>query len=1265
MQHSQIVTEEIIHVNAEYAEQRYLIPELLFRLISASVQNPPGLRIPFGGSVGQHGWDGIVVSPNPFDPYVPKGQSFWEIGVGGDPKEKATNDFKTRTENTKTEEQESSVFIFVTARSAYHIWDVDAQRKWIDERKRSSSWSDIRIIDATMLAQWLYFFPGIEFWLAEKFGLATKGLSTPELYWNDLKRYGAPPELKPDVFLIGREKAKEELLKVLSGGARELLLETRYPQEGVDFVVAALASLDEKQFIASASRCMIIDNHDTWKTMCRLQMAHVFVATPSLDMISTGADLRQQAINSGHSVIFAATSTGVTLGNKVQLPEAKAYEMEKTLEASGYPPERARTVSNQSNGKITVLKRILLNHLSPLPEWALEDNASELALACLIGQWDGHSKGDIEAATGIVGKSYEEWVRTVRPMTLLPDPPMIQRNEKWRFISRFEGWQYLGKYISDADLDRFSKQALSVLSEKNPKFSLPKEDRWAASVRGKTSKFSEAIKEGLAETLALMGSFPESLSSCSIGKPRFVCDSLVRTVLKESDWMCWASLNDILPMLAEASPDEFLRSIDEKLNDKDNKLFHDIFSQESNGVGGWNYMTGVLWALETLAWSAEHLTRVTLIFGHLAENDLKLTNWVNRPSNSLSTIFLPWRPQTCASTAKGKAALEALLREHPNAAWDLLLSLMPNSMQFTTDSRRPSWREFIPVDFSQTVLRKDYFERVGIYAGLIVKAAKGDTKKLSQVIDHLPNLPPEACSEVLKELSSESVLSMDENDKLILWEGLVSLVAKHRKFSDTDWAMSSDQVDQIEEVTKKLEPLRPQFLHRRLFSDQDIYLYEENENWEEQFRKLQNRRSTAVKEIVDSVGIIGLLDFAKSVGQPYQVGLSFGEIATLEQDVVLLPRYLISDNPSTRDVINGYVVSRYFFKGEGWVDGIDFNNWKEDEEVAFLILFPFVKTTWTRAVKLLGSNEALYWKQVRVNPYQTKEDLTEGIEQLLRNGRSWAALECLYRMIFDKREVSLSQVYRALLPEPPDENPPHSHDAYSLTEVIKWLQGKPEADRTLLFRIEWGYLRLLDHHHGQEPQALERQLAEDPGFFCEVLKIVYRSEKDKGVPRELDEHGKARWRNAYELLANWSRSPGTKDDGSFDGTELYRWVEAAKKLCADSEREKPALSQIGEVLAHAPQDPDGLWKHKAVAEILDMPEHDEMRSGFITRLINKRGVYWVNHGETDKSIAKDYHAKADSFDDRGFARLAASLHRLAKYYEEEAKRAAERDLLEE
>jgi hypothetical protein len=72
-----------------------------------------------------------------------------------------------------------------------------------------------------------------------------------------------------------------------------------------------------------------------------------------------------------------------------------------------------------------------------------------------------------------------------------------------------------------------------------------------------------------------------------------------------------------------------------------------------------------------------YLQRVTVLLGELAAIDPG-GNWANRPSNSLTDIFLPWFPQTCAPVPKRKAAVTALIKEQPAIGWKLIVSLLPS-----------------------------------------------------------------------------------------------------------------------------------------------------------------------------------------------------------------------------------------------------------------------------------------------------------------------------------------------------------------------------------------------------------------------------------------------------------------------------------------------------------------------------------------------------------------------------------------------------------
>ncbi len=209
--------------------------------------------------------------------------------------------------------------------------------------------------------------------------------------------------------------------------------------------------------------------------------------------------------------------------------------------------------------------------------------------------------------------------------------------------------------------------------------------------------------------------------------------------------------------------------------------------------------------------------------------------------------------------------------------------------------------------------------------------------------------------------------------------------------------------------------------------------------------------------------------------------------------------------------------------------------------------------------------------------------------------------------------------------------------------------------------MEWAYIEVLDHQFGGVPKTLEQQLADNPAFFAELIRLVFRSEKEKGQPRpEPTDAQRNISQGAFKLLRAWQRVPGTRTDGNFDPDAFQSWVASALATVTESGHSRVAQSQLGQTLPYAPPDPDGLWIHRAVAEILDGKKMNAMRSGFTMELFNQRGVHGFSGGQGELELAADYHGKADALEAAGFIRLATSLRELAKQYERDAEREAKR-----
>ena len=59
----------------------------------------------------------------------------------------------------------------------------------------------------------------------------------------------------------------------------------------------------------------------------------------------------------------------------------------------------------------------------------------------------------------------------------------------------------------------------------------------------------------------MLGSHSDKLERCELHMGENTAKSAVREILTDADWFSWANLNHVLPLLAEASPEEFLKAV--------------------------------------------------------------------------------------------------------------------------------------------------------------------------------------------------------------------------------------------------------------------------------------------------------------------------------------------------------------------------------------------------------------------------------------------------------------------------------------------------------------------------------------------------------------------------------------------------------------------------------------------------------------------------------------------------------------------------------
>jgi hypothetical protein len=890
----------------------------------------------------------------------------------------------------------------------------------------------------------------------------------------------------------------------------------------------------------------------------------------------------------------------------------------------------------------------------PATNWNNHPSASKLALAVLVGSWSESIEADLEVVSHLVGQDYGDWISDLREIIQFHDSPITYKNGVWSFKERMKSWEELSGRLFTDHISTFQSLAVRVLGVDDPALELPSEQRYAAAIYEKVLPHSNKLRQGVAEGLALVGSSQQSLTNIGPGEPEIIAAISIRQLFEDSDWVRWASLNDLLPTLSEAHPDEFLSAVENAISASPSP-FEKLFEEEDTGIFGQNYISGLLWALEGIAWDEVHLSRVSVVLADLASEDPG-GSWTNRPENSLIDIFLPWMPHTLASVEKRQAALRTISVEQPGVAWKLLQSLLPGHHRSTSGTHRPVWRKTIPDGWKEGVTRDEYWEQSRFCAELLVEQAGFNVTKLAALAANYDHLPTPASRQFADKLMSKGCLSLPEQDRLPIWSELRKLIAHHRRFPDAPWSLGNEPLSTLEIIADQLSPKTPSLLHRRLFSDPDAYLYEGEGDWEKEQEKLFEARKAAVEQILDKEGLDQVLLFARQVKNPDRVGEALADFSSHDVDSYLIPRFLDQADQKIWYFVSAYAWRRRYTGGWQWFDDLDKSGWQSTQISNLLCALPFERNAWERVVTLLGQDECEYWRKTSANTYQTDDETDYALEKLLEYDRPSAVIDGLSRDIFRKRKINPELACNALLALVKSEEESAKADGYHIQKIIKTLQECEATDPEKLFQVEWAYVPLLVQQGECSPLTLEMKLASEPSFFCELVQLIYRAE---GAEKESEpsEQRRQMATNAYRLLSSWSVVPGTQHNGEFDPDAFSEYLNSVEAIASTSGHYDVALIQLGNVLVNSPSDPSGLWIHANIAAAMNARNRSSLRDGYRTGIKNARGVHTIDpEGKPEKALANKYREQADSVENAGYHRLAITLREVADSYDQEAAR---------
>lgn len=1251
MEHARLVTVADLHRYADMHQGREVLPDLIKQLVYASC-SVRECRIPGRDDTNQAGLDGLVATDVGSPPFVPDGESWWELSNDQNPSRKASKDLTERGKRSAIEKARAS-FVFATFRP----WSEASQHTW-KATHSGTGFRDLRILDATQLADWLAHWPAVARWLLVAMGDVqnTAALRCVAEHWEGLQRGGTHtyPKVPPQIFLIHRQPAADAVAELFAGTRNAVWLAVENGRDAQDFVAAEVASRDPETQRTWSSRCVFVDGAEEWMAMVRLRTRHILVPGDQLDLAER-EDLRRAAEQAGHATVVP-TSGAAGSGQQVfQLLPPPVTEVDLVLNQAGWARASVLRLLGDGFSSMSVLKRRLAGE-PDAPAYSNWSVRRELARACLLGGWHEGLEQDLTAVAEVLGQPFGHWRDAVISHITQPGTPVRLHDRTWRFVAHGEAWEALGATLVDADLKRFEAVALRVLSEPDPEFELPKEERWMASIRGTKRTHSAVLRRGSAETLALLGARARVLSVASHGLAESLAARVVRALLHGADVARWFALHDLLPVLAEAAPDAFLASVENALADPSASPFVQLFAQEGGPMGGRTYTSGLFWALETLAWHPRYQGRSILVLAALASIDPG-GQWMNRPANSLATILLPWLPQTTAPLVARVAAILQVATRFDGVAWKLLVSLLPGERQSSSGSHRPMWRTGLMEGWGEGVDNGSYIEQVEAYAGLALDRASGNSARVAELIPRCAKLPPAIRAKLLYHIVP-ALRDKPPDELRLVWEALMALSARHRSAPGAPWVLPTEEIEAIERAAAIVAPQDPALEHVRLFdfrlpgrSGVDI------REWQ---RRGDEQRRNAVQEVLAKKGMTGIRSMLGAVKSWQLLGQALGEAHddTGSVDREILPQGLASMDAKEGEFARAFLVARWKSRGWSWVHGLDMSAWTAQQRALLFANLPVTREGWERAAAQLGNDFALYWRAIPHWPWMQEGTWLDAAEQLLEHGRPVTAVHlCAIASSEDVvRRVDLSlRALRASLESP---EPDAVNDPSSVQSLVQWLQEQQGVDQDALSMIEWGYLGVIDHMHGVGPKTLDARLATDPALFCEAVRLVYRSEHEAedppSVPMSPSQQRMAD--AAYRLLDGMQAVPGRGGDGSFDGAAFGSWFADVQRLASETGHLPSALSQVGRLIGRAAAATDWMLKMPELAVALDAEGSDRMRIAFRVQLFNNRGVFSPTGGRAEDALAKRYDDEAGHAEGKGWFPLAAVLRELADEYRRDAER---------
>ena len=1215
-------------------EARARLAVLLRTLVNSTGSGLTKVDFPGNDDSQRKGWDGFVEADKA-RPWVPEGTSGWEFGCSKDVKRKADGDFGKRTRDFSSEEREDVTFVFATPRR----WA--GKNDWEQRRRAEKQWKDVRVFDASDLEQWMEQSIPAQAWFANETGVPNEGVLSLEACWNEWKA-DCEPALAPALFEQALNEHKNKVLNWLAGEpAAPLTMSADSSVEALAFLHVLFSG---NEFFPQGTGDKVV--------VFRKSGIVPKIVTPGSDMIavSMSLEIERELASRGRSVrtiLVYPRKVPYAVEPYIDLKPLNPFNFAFALGKMGCTRDEVNRLSRESGFSLTVLRRRLSRRPAVrTPDWAgNEKHARSLIAAMLAGTWDTDNPADRILVSELAGGDpYEEMEREIRGLLSLDDSPVISFGVHLGVKSKVDALFAVKESVIEADIKRFFEVAELVVTEDNPALDLSDDKQWMANLYGKSREVSDMLRQSVIDSFVLLAVHGVGLFSDRRG---FEIQTRVRNIIKKSlsplTGRKLESQKDVLPAYAEADPEIFLDIIEEDVKNEKPEVLN-LFRPMDSSFFKSPPRSELLWALESLAWSGEHLSRTVDVLARLAERETK-DIYINSSMNSLKAIFQPCAPQTSASVDKRIFVFNRLLEKFPDIGWQLCVEqFLEGPKPLDEYSRKPKWRtdchghgEFV------SVLEDDEFVLNAFNKA--VSWSHGHTEgTLADLVRNFENIPTKLQPEIWRLIENWRKKACDD-DKARLRETI--------RVSGCHHLASCEMADCAREAYQALEPSDLVLKHKWLFNGEGVTppkgRFEDSDD-----EKVDRQRISALSEIYFEAGIGGLIKLAREGRGQMVVGRLASQVSSLdESDMKKLICSALNEAAG-----EGQRQMENLVRGVLWgLDSVprerilrEFSG--TEMFVKLLLLAPFRRETWELLDKLKEQEKTFYWK--RVDPSTKPSDpvqLNESVRKLVEAGQPLKAA-WLARYRAEKLEAGL--ILRLLETIAENENVPR--DGF-IEEAFEQLERKGEIPEEKIADLEFVFMEFLERSAKGAPN-LENRINKHPEFFARIVELAYMH---KGEHQEQnsdsDEMSCRRVRNARRFLGSLRQVPGRNESGEVDSKQLIKWILAAQAECRRSGQSDICFmcdNHIGRLLSKSLEGKDRVLPSEPVKDALEEVCNEDIAVGFRSGRLNP-GVARVGLGSDMERENENRYKEWAKVIQYSHPKTSRILREIAHRYSERAK----------